>query len=330
MRCFFSFLFLLLITSDSYSQDYSDILYNDCTPELVKTFKNSTEPGGVKFFIETANANSSCAMAFDEFGNFYVVEASVERIEIFNDSLIFQSEIIGLKKKFATIAVLLEVKEGVITGRSEWSYGEYDTNRNTFLYVYYYPMIGPGGKLNPGSTKKIGKILLSYLENGKIVSVLQPSNDAKRNQMNFLNSEKTKALFANANPEIPKGFSLDKKDRLFFNGELITGDFNTFYEYWMDYYTKNGVEYYKHAEHKINFSIGAYNNLLGRDASGHWYWSKDYNIVMIFDKFGICQESLRVPENTSMIIPALHPSGDIYFMSYDKEQVYLWRVKKCW
>jgi hypothetical protein len=177
---------------------------------------------------------------------------------------------------------------------------------------------------------------LLFIQNGTSIESMIPNpvlNPAENNHR-FLNEVATRELFKEPEKYGLAGVTLDSKNRLFVNGELETRDYRTFYEYWSK---KNNSETLK--KKNVVFSWDATQYLkqsvafVGKDSIGNRYWTPGFP-VMVFNPQGYLIDFI-IPDPDHIMEKkktsyAIHPSGDIYFLDYDKVGVYLYRVENVW
>jgi len=110
---------------------------------------------------------------------------------------------------------------------------------------------------------------------------------------------------------------IDKKDRLFLEGKILTRNYRVFVEYWEDEHRgksspKNAQPF--EIEKKYIYETPT---LIGKDKDNNTYWFSNKDII-IFDKEGWLIENYKTPKNFERTAwPAVHPLGDVYYMTYD-------------
>ncbi len=191
------------------------------------------------------------------------------------------------------------------------------------------------------SQKKDNARIDSYLSSGycviygegTLLSIPNPGPDPVENNKRNLNEGQTRALFAEPEKYGLVGLSLDEKNRLFLNRELVTRNYKTFFEYWSsenesETLIKNGDRFNYTPEFFYRKADPLY---CGSDNNKNTYWASS-NLIMVFGPDGFLKD-MFIPENAmekKKTSYAVHPSGDVYFLDYDKEGVYLYRVENVW
>ncbi len=129
------------------------------------------------------------------------------------------------------------------------------------------------------------------------------------------------------------GVDIDGENRLFLNGELVTRDYDVYIRYWME---KNKVisprDFWQDKRHAYPPTSGTSSGVtyFGKDAKGNQYWSEVSEYVSVFSNQGFVIDYFRYDFSKSKTLPAVHPCGDVYFLDYDKDGVYLYRVENVW
>jgi hypothetical protein len=136
-------------------------------------------------------------------------------------------------------------------------------------------------------------------------------------------NEEVVALFEPDSGVDMKGLTIDEDYNLFdFQGNLVVRDLGRFYDYWSrieDLDERNLTD--TPAEEIYTYP----SQFMGRDANNNYYWS-NYSAVIVSNNRGQILD-LFLPNDTSKseTRPAVHPNGDIYFLDYDDEWVYIRR-----
>jgi hypothetical protein len=179
-----------------------------------------------------------------------------------------------------------------------------------------------------------GNVVFAYLKDGSVISVVNPGIDSKVNNQNMLNPLMTRSLFNKPESYGLRGLSIDEKNRFFLNDNLVTRFYNSFYEYWDERHkrieSKKDVKasFVKYARQFL--SDGVPTEFVGRDIRENSYWQRN-NGIIVFDGEG-WPIDLFFPKNESSVKTtfSVHPSGDVYFIDYDKNGVYLYRIANVW
>ena len=181
-----------------------------------------------------------------------------------------------------------------------------------------------------GEVVPFPSIVFVYDQAGHIHSILHPTTDTGENRRNTLNSDATRALFTNNDEVIPEGLTIDEQDRLFLNSELVTRDYEVFLAYFIERYSHRGP-YGLLEEHAFRLTASEFMPLVGRDGDGNWYWYNGFSKqIIIFDESGFVIDRFPLNPDQSLTIPAVHPSGDVYTLSFDDDGVTVWRIERRW
>lgn len=128
--------------------------------------------------------------------------------------------------------------------------------------------------------------------------------------------------------------SLDRSSRLIIEGEISTVEYSAFIGFWNDKHDENSydqpdVEITLDPE-KFTRGYSMYN--LGRDIDGNYYWSILHTAVLVFNPDGFLIDSFYIDRNDSVTIPALHPSGDVYFLGLNNSgsEISLNKIYRRW
>lgn len=129
------------------------------------------------------------------------------------------------------------------------------------------------------------------------------------------------------------GLSIDKMNRLLFDGTIETMNYKTFIEYYLEKNGQSDFQAYRNSNiHKfkpINTQSDGI-QFLGKDIKKNVYWDIDIGYILIFNKDGYVLDFVKYNNSSSKTQPAIHPSGDVYILDYDKNGVYLNRIKNVW
>jgi hypothetical protein len=174
-----------------------------------------------------------------------------------------------------------------------------------------------------------GNVLFFHDGEGRLFSIVNPSLDEAANRKNFRNTEQTRKLFQPGSGFNLKGLTLDSEDRIFLNGELQTRDFAAFFSFWAKLYKNEKSKLTKTGSY-YGLSSASYMDFIGNDRNSNWYWYIGRKYVIIHNKDGAVISELEIDPEKSRIIPAVHPSGDVYFLSYDDKGVYLYKIARRW
>jgi hypothetical protein len=125
---------------------------------------------------------------------------------------------------------------------------------------------------------------------------------------------------------------IDGRNRILINDELSTLNYEEYYNYWTSIHKQTLVK----NPNALDFSLREYSFLknqpffIGKDKENNTYWAYPQGLTLVFDTNGFLLDIFIPGSITSMIFPAVHPSGDVYFMEWDKEYVSLYKVDRRW
>jgi len=166
-----------------------------------------------------------------------------------------------------------------------------------------------------------------HLKSGILIAIKNPGSDVEKNNKNIIEHKQVLELFKNNKYY---DLTIDSQNRLFLNDELQTTDYWDFLAYWNEIHKQN-----KETQPPLDFTTKAdefdktSTLWLGKDLRGNCYWSPNFGVT-IFNKKGFMFDLFIPNMNDRRTVPALHPSGDIYFIDYDKDEVRLYRIRNTW
>ena len=176
------------------------------------------------------------------------------------------------------------------------------------------------------------------LENNNYIYVENPGTNVENNLYKIRDPLETKNKLIAAKKRYLEGASdelyMDEKNRLFKGNKFITRDYQEFINYWTEKHEQDNK--LKQVYHKIELPEGLkfteIKNLryLGEDNDGNIYWGYWRHHILIFDKDGWCIEGIDYDRDKTKCLPTIHPNGDVYFLDYDAEGVYLYKITRCW
>jgi hypothetical protein len=176
----------------------------------------------------------------------------------------------------------------------------------------------------------IGQGVICFIyDNQVLFSLPNPGPDPIENNRRILDEQATHALFNDPVKYGLVGVQLDNKNRLFVNGELETRDYWTFDQFWAEQYP----DYPRDKRHKypvFSEDTSPYIQFIGKDVKGNVYWNVHNNKIQVYNNQGIVIDRFEYNREKSKTIPAVHPNGDVYFLDYDENGVYLYRVENVW
>jgi len=303
--------------------------YNKYEMELIKEFENGSEINEIKVGDTGLNPLDAAptGMGIGPDGNIYIADYLNDRIAIVNDKTLEITDSIK-GTKYLDSSKSLEVREDIILGRRvgyrlfgykdgeeiyNVGFEELTNNTVTFTSVLYY-----------------NNIVFAYSVDRKIRCVVNPSMEKLDNKKRFRGPEKTREMFE-PDSEVDVGeLTIDENDRLFFEGKILNKDFRLFANYWLEEH--KGVSHQQHIE---GFTNEAYrkmknNTYIGKDALGNTYWLVGSFRFIVINQNGWIIHGGKFDQYKSRTLPAVHPSGDIYFLDYDENGVYLYKIERRW
>ncbi|MFW6363080.1 MAG: hypothetical protein ACOC0D_04460, partial [Spirochaeta sp.] len=160
--------------------------------------------------------------------------------------------------------------------------------------------------------------------NVQLVSIESPEYEREVDAGKIRNTDQTRALFAANSDWDSQGLSIDDRDRLFLNGELMTRDFDTFADYWYEVHDGDMEKLTKFGRR-----LGG-DRYIGKDDIGYTYWLAAHLYVLVFDETGKLIEWIKFDHQNVSTIPAVSPEGDLYFMGYEPESINIYRITRRW
>jgi hypothetical protein len=320
-------LFLLILAS-SFGQDY-----NSYQIEEIAMFSFGQEPGELmknENFFPGFEAMGPGAICFDEKGNFFVYDKWKSRVVGFNQSYEYKEEYLdsGFGYEFTQewhneIGMIQKINDGVI---KYFIVPKILVNQSgTYSFIDLFSSSFNKSVREFNFLTNSGCVFF-WLKDGSILSILNPGPDPAANNRRILNTEQTLALFEEPQKYGLEGVTIDDKNRLFLYGELQTRDYKTFYEYWNELHN----ELYKHKFNPLKLKSASYATYLNIDTNKNTYWDIGGLYIYVFDSDGWVIELFKYQDSKSKTCPAIHPNGDVYFLDYDVENVYLRRIKNVW
>jgi hypothetical protein len=128
-----------------------------------------------------------------------------------------------------------------------------------------------------------------------------------------------------------RALTIDSKDRLFLNAQLVACNYKTFIEYFSEKkgaIGNIGLSGTLTAD-PINFYSDSM-NFLGRDADGNWYWG-DNTGAGVFSAEGDLIDYFMVDwQKYTLGWPHVAPNGDVFYLGRSSQWVSLYRVRNVW
>lgn len=327
MRKHFIFVFIVLCFSIN-AEDYH--VYN---LSIVKTF--NTGSGQYELgYNEKVNAAQvepgPYGFGFLETGELVISDRWNNRLVIYEPDLNTNSILhFDYSDEIISVANFESSNNGYISGYSgivDYGITDKTGNFNVNLDFYHTPYTE---QIVIRNTFFFNNIVFCYLKNGDLISIPDPVYDRQENNQKILDSKATIRLFESDSGFDLDGLTIDESNRLFLDGELQTRDYKTFFNYWVE--RNNDIKKSGNAtELSLNpdiFSVAT--KFIGKDSNGNYYWN-DRKAVIIFNKYGDLIDIFLTVQPYSQFTPAVHPSGEVYFLDYDEEEVRLYKVSRVW
>jgi hypothetical protein len=313
-------IFLLIITASILNaQDYN--IYSE---KLMSNYQNGTSINNLRYIPvpDPMSTNGPSAFDFDQYGNLFILDSHNFKVKkLINFKIISE---IQLSSDYGyNDAYLFEVKnDGFLF--SEAPYTAFKTDENNKILVHAgsnFPILKQ--KTDYSLFIEHNNYIFQYLNDGGIVCFYSDKGVTK-----MLENEAVHNMFKPGSGFDMKGLTIDSKNRLFLNGELQTRDYGTY----IRYQKEKDANYSLNKKHKyMVFSAEQSQvSLIGKDKAGNIYWNVMNNDLIIFNSSGFVIEKLKYNQNKSKTLPAVHPSGDIYFLDYDEKEVRLYSVQNVW
>jgi hypothetical protein len=314
-----SIVFLVLITSLINAQD----TFSTYPMEKVKTFGIGQKDGFIGVNMDSPEARGPFAIGFTPDSRLMILDYLNNRIQVFGSN--FQV-VQTIPIDYSFIPLNLNMNEYGVWGSSDSLVIGFDFNGNKILHYE--------NRNKRFSAFLYNKILFLHFDDGSLQAIVEPVPDRQANDGKLLSENQTQALFSTPEKYGLKELAIDSAKRLFLRNVIQTGNYKTFFEYWME---KNGKKdmksFWSSKDHKYQPVSGLSEGMrcMGVDVKGNYYWVSNFGYVFIFNNIGIIIDKLKFsdPANTT-IVTTVHPSGDIYFLDYDDNGVYLYRIKNIW
>ncbi|MBB6481230.1 hypothetical protein [Spirochaeta isovalerica] len=114
------------------------------------------------------------------------------------------------------------------------------------------------------------------------------------------------------------------------HGKLFTSQYDIYYKYHMD---KNGLRDSERLSNK-DFDIPPGKSteiqLAGEDSYGNTYWNFLEKYIIIRDSEGYLLEFFEYDESKSKTNIAVSPTGDIFFLDYNAEFTFIYKIANTW
>lgn len=309
---------ILLVTLNIFAEKYH-------TYDMEFVITLPTGGGKGKLTIEPYSPYKSgpSAFAFDKKNNLYVSDILAGKLVKFDESYTFVAEykdcyaakakhlFIDDKENFITynkLAIKMDtpdLKKKFVVSPFESSYKNMYTEYN---FTYHN-----------------GKVYIP-LNDGSMISIDNPGTDYKEN----INKAK-KVSPGTTKTRSGNEVIIDEQNRIIENGDIVTVSYDQYVKFKKEKQKKNPTRSTKKLD--ISITIEEYLNqdllYLGKDNDKNTYWFCT-DLVMVIDKQGELLEAFVPNPVKSRIFPTIHPSGDVYYLTHDQKEVYLWKISRKW
>jgi len=348
MRNLFVILFLIVIQYVMVAEKYHT--YN---LELVATLPVGEGEGELK--VEYAPDPNPSAFAFDKNGNLYISDLMIGKLVKYNPQFKYEKEFYDGYSGGARQLFINENGEFLIYNATTFAVD--DSNGNKKIQINLYESKYRDKISGDPSFVYYDNIVFANLSDGSIISIPEPEKDKEKNKDKILGSEKTKQYiedkanqnkFRNFNLSISGTNGNDKQmnvqNDIIIDGNIETRDFRKYYNHIKtkkkdksktDSKSNNFLSDLFSSKIDINPDTFISNNrdlhYLGKDQNKNVYW-KDVDLVVIFNNEGELLDAFKFKQKKihMLIPPTIHPSGDVYYLYYDDNNVYLYRIKRVW
>lgn len=168
--------------------------------------------------------------------------------------------------------------------------------------------------------------ILLISTNNNLSAILNPQADTLINETNIVYGDELKYLLMDISNDSGVDIIQMNYNSFFIDLPKISTNFDDYYDYWYD---SHGVE--SGSSIFSSDRIGKLNitNYLGIDFNGNEYWRIGSYRILILNE-GTFIEAIEYDSTKSRILPVIHPNGDIYFLDYDEDWVYLYKIENVW
>lgn len=203
-----------------------------------------------------------------------------------------------------------------------------DMNGNTFFKIQFSNLPIQSVKINKNNYIGYNNYYFFYLTNGDINCVPPPDDTSTSwKEWKVLNNQETRTLFTAKIPEL-EGLSIDNDNMLYKDGKLYTRYYGHFYKYFSSLYDNWDVDN-RHSIMPFPFSVSNSVYYIGEDKSGYTYWDMG-GLIRVYSKDGFVKSIFLYSIDDLFMFPAVHPSGDLYYLKYDPEGMYLYKIERQW
>lgn len=269
------------------------------------------------------------AIAFDEEGYLYICDSWNFRINRYNADFNYEYTIKYNSPNMLNGADQLFVYDNMLYGIGRSSSAMLgDFNGNIYFSIKFLNLPIQYSRISKDNHINYNRYFFFYNTNGNINCVPPPEDYATSwGAWKVLNNNQTRALFDAEIPELA-GLTIDDKNRLYMNGKLYSRNYSLFHEHYSSLYS--GWEHdNRHIIIPIPKSISESVYYIGSDRSGNTYWDLG-GLVRVFSAEGWVKHIFSYSVDNLSMLPAIHPSGDLYFLKYDPEGMYLYKIERQW
>jgi hypothetical protein len=216
-----------------------------------------------------------------------------------------------------------------------------DKNGNKIFYIDFKRR-GYEIKADPLKSIIMDNIIYIFMNDGSLKYIKDPGLDAKANAKKIKDISELNLNDSSDNASTRVMSSSDTSEVKIENGviikdsELFIRDFEKYLHYKQTHRTAPETRTMQTVKSNTSRDVneflkpGFINTYLGKDQDGNVYWDAN-SIVLVLNPDGVMIDAFTVDQNkVDVRFPAIHPSGDVYFMGYDPEGVYLYKVKRVW
>lgn len=314
-------LFLIIIVLFSSAMTMAgDELYDEV---FVKRFDMGYEDTALKYieFPNPIDQSGPNSMGFDPLGNFYLCDTWNNRILVF-DADFEEKNTINLKSslEFANMKQL-EIKDDNIIGfKSGLIFGGLSTGGEV-RYLLDLGISRWHKELDTYNFYLLGTSIVYYKRNGTPVLFTDLEPEIQENQEKGITGD----LFL-------EGFEdyTIEQNRIVKDNKVYTRDFKVFISYWQTQHEGTDSPPYAKRLPGVDFMKLSNVEYLGIDEDGNSYWRSYPKRIFVFDDQGWLLDNFFFNHKKTKVIPAIHPSGDIYLLDYNQYRARLYKIPRVW
>jgi len=334
MRNLFVILFLIVIQYVMVAEKYHT--YN---LELVATLPVGEEEGMIRIDVSSLEPGPT-AFAFDREGNIYISDVLNRKLIKYDKNGKFIKE---FPKTFSSNAQQLFINENgdIITYfESSFGFACEDSNGNKKFVIDLTSFLNEKERSYKFNLIYQNNTAYIKLRDGKYIAIKNPEIDSKKNKEKLMSHEmllKSQTSNNGQNQSIVNGkqITIDEKDRLIMDGELLDRDYDSFIGFHKEK-KKNIKDSNRNIIDKkkidLPFDVSESRSMtyIGTDKDKNVYWRGTARLLFIFDKEGELLDVFKYDDKKSYVIPTIDYDGNIYTMNYDDKGVYIYRIKRVW